>query len=123
MIPPQTIFSLLSLFSMLFSFQVIRFVPKKVRTTKILIIIRNQWDVLESLYTYRISNKGVEWRSFSTFVKQTVATPEKIDKWGYLELVTLHLRLFGRKNVLILPLEMLETSPQEFLNRISPFSL
>ena len=77
--------------------------------------------MLESLYTHRISNKGVEWRSLSTFIEQTVATPEKIGKWRYLELVKLYIRLFGRKNVLILPLEMLETSPQEFLNRISTF--
>jgi len=90
-------------------------------TAKILIIIRNQWDALESLYTHRISNKGVEWRSFSTFIEQTVANPENIAKWRYLELVKLYLRLFGRNNVLILPLEMLETSPQEFLNRISTF--
>ena len=87
---------------------------------KILIIIRNQFDYLTSIYTFRVAIKGQECRSF----KQFLSEEERMGLFDHLEyhrLIKYYIELFGRERVLVLPMEYLKMSPDEFLRELTDF--
>jgi len=87
---------------------------------KILIVIRNQLDYLLSIYAYRIAVKGYEIRSLNQFLKEE-GKQGLFKKLEYDRLVKEYLTLFTKKNVLLLPMEMLKNSPQQFQQKITDF--
>ena len=87
---------------------------------KILIIIRNQFDYLTSIYSFRVVLKGQESRSFKRFLLEE----EKkgiVDHLEYHRLIEDYIKLFGKERVLILPMEYLKISPNVFSDLLSSF--
>jgi hypothetical protein len=87
---------------------------------KILIIIRNQFDYLTSLYAFRVLIKGVETRSFDKFLIQE-GKRGLFDKLEYHNLISHYIDLFGFNNILVLPLEMLAKDSFLFNKKIGDF--
>jgi hypothetical protein len=85
---------------------------------KILIIIRNQWNYLLSIYTYRVAIKGEEARGLIKFLREEGDTG-LFEKLEYDRLVEYYMSLFGADNVLVLPLELLKTDPAGFHEKIA----
>ncbi len=88
---------------------------------KILIIIRNQFDYLKSIYTYRVSGKGAETRSFSQFLNNEPKLGIA-DHICYNKRIQLYQELFGSENVYVIPLEYLKTSPSLFYQQLSQWA-
>ena len=87
---------------------------------KILIIIRNQFAYIESIYTFRVAIKGAEYRTF----KRYIAEEGKVGLFKHIEyhqLIEYYVKLFGIKQILVLPLEYLKADPNSFLNQITEF--
>lgn len=80
---------------------------------KILIIIRNQFDYLLSLYKYRVAIKGEESRSLEKFLNEEGGLG-LFDKLEYDRIVKRYQSLFGKENVLVLPVELLRSDPEAF---------
>ena len=87
---------------------------------RVLIVIRNQWDYLASLYAFRVLRVGHESRSFERFVNEEGAKG-LFNHLAYHQLVEYYHRLFGADHVLVLPMELLFRSPQEFCGQIRTF--
>lgn len=87
---------------------------------KIIVVTRNQFDYITSLYTFRVAIKGYEYRSFSQFVEEE-GKKGLFDYLEYHHLIAYYQRLFGSKNVLVLPMEMLGCSSKEMLEDITSF--
>ncbi len=87
---------------------------------RILIVIRNQRDYLLSLYSFRVSAKGHEWRSFDRFLREE-GKLGLLSKLKYDRIVRAYIELFGRNRVLVLPVELLRHSPARFNKTITDF--
>ena len=87
---------------------------------KILIVIRNQFNYLRSLYAFRVLFKGSETRSFQEFILQE-GEQGLFKKLAYHHLVEHYINLFGKKNVLVLPIELLAKDNKNFINKIADF--
>jgi len=87
---------------------------------KILIIIRNQLDYLLSVYTYRVACKGFETKNLNSYLQQE-GKKGLFKKLEYHKLINYYQKSFGKKNVLVLPMEMLKNSPDKFHNKITDF--
>jgi sulfotransferase family protein len=87
---------------------------------KILIIIRNQFDYLTSIYTFRVAIKGAEYRSFDRFLTEE-GKKGLFAHLEYHQLVKHHIELFGREQVLVLPMEYLRARPEEFFHDLTGF--
>ncbi len=87
---------------------------------KILIVVRNQFSYLRSIYTYRVAIKGEESRSFAQFLEEEGALGlwEKLE---YDKLVSYYISLFGKDAVCVLPLELLKKDTGEFCRKLSLF--
>lgn len=89
---------------------------------KILIVIREQKSIINSLYFQYLSRGG------SVGIRQFLAgnNPKQIYKlnpshYNYDIVVSEYFDLFGRKNVLVLPYEMLKDKPECFIFHIEKF--
>lgn len=89
-------------------------------TAKILVIIRNQFEYLRSIYAYRVVVKGRETRRFFQFLSDE-GELGLFEKLEYDQLVNHYIELFGMENVLVLPLELLSNSVENFCNLICDF--
>jgi hypothetical protein len=87
---------------------------------RILIVVRNQFDYLRSIYAFRVAIKGYETRSFSKFLAEE-GQQGLFAKLEYDGLIAYYASLFGAANVLVLPLELLKGSPAQFNNLIADF--
>ena len=87
---------------------------------RVLIIVRNQWDYLASIYAFRVLRVGHESRSFERFVNEEGAKG-MFNHLEYHRLVEYYHRLFGADHVLVLPMELLSKSPEEFCSQIRTF--
>ncbi len=87
---------------------------------KILIIIRNQFDYLLSIYTFRVAIKGYESRGLAKFLKEE-GRKGLFEKLEYDRLIEHYLSLFGQENILVLPVELLKTSPELFHGKLATF--
>ena len=95
---------------------------------KVLIVIREQKEMIKSIYKYFVSGwHGKLSASIEQFLDQ--APLEKgygplfnIDYLQYHHVIEHYQTLFGRDSVLILPYEWLRDQPLEFVNRINRFT-
>lgn len=86
---------------------------------RILIVIRNQFDYIMSLYTFRVVIRGLERQSLSDYL--TEKFDRLSEKLQYHKLVACYQALFTKKRVLVLPYEQLVTGHQQFVQHILDF--
>lgn len=88
---------------------------------KIIITIRNQIDMIDSMYRQYVNVGGA--LSFSNFMKLDYPSPIFIglSYLNYYKLISLYCELFGRENVLILKYEDLNSDYKLFLRQILDF--
>jgi len=89
-------------------------------SAKIIMIIRNQFNYLLSIYTYRVAIKGQESRSLGKFLCEE-GNSGLFDKLEYDKIIEHYMHLFGKQNVLVLPVELLKTGPEAFVKTITEF--
>lgn len=89
---------------------------------RVLIVIREQLDMILSLYKTYVRMGGPA--SLEEYVKpgDSRSMLLRLDYLEYHWLISYYQSLFGEKNVLVLPYEMLCTSPSVFLEQIRSFS-
>jgi len=88
---------------------------------KILIVVRKQTDMIVSTYSQYIYAGGR--KSLKKYLRENYYREPSFNLhfFRYLELIDEYQRLFGLKNVLILPYELLCLEPSIFFNRLSDF--
>lgn len=89
-------------------------------SAKILFIIRNQYDYILSLYTYRVAIKGSETRNLERFIKEEGESGLFL-KLEYDKLIRFYTDLFSEDSVLVLPFEMLKKESDLFHNKLFSF--
>ena len=98
-------------------------IAKRLRHTfpsaKILIVIRNQFDYILSLYAFRVVRRGLEHRSLDQFLQLNHAQLRQ--KLQYDRLIGDYVRLFGREQVLVLPFEQLAANSFRFVTSLLNF--
>jgi len=93
---------------------------------KIIITIRNQYGMIESLYKQYVHTGGTKsLREFINFNGNKfeysytdwnlTVSPEM---FNYLGLVEYYEKLFGRENILVIPFELLKKDPMQFVKRL-----
>lgn len=87
---------------------------------KVLIIVRNQIGYLASIYSFRVAIKGHDHRSFIRFLREE-GRMGLWEKLKYDKIIAHYIRLFSRKNVLVLPMELLGQDKKSFVNEIASF--
>jgi len=86
---------------------------------KILLILREQYDYLLSLYAFRVLVRGLERRPLEAYLtKYGEWLKEKLQ---YHQLISQYQHLFGAENVSVLPHEQLVTQPEQFVQQILLF--
>lgn len=90
---------------------------------RILLVIREQSDMLLSMYKQYIQAGG--GASFSQFITPRTGAGSiasfRLDYLEYHRLIGCYQRLFGADDVLVLPYEILRRDPADFLSRIGAF--
>ena len=86
----------------------------------IILVLRNQWDYLESMYAYRVMSRGLEFRSFTGYLEDKLKR-SLIATLSYDRLVCEYRAAFGDDSVLILLYEQLARDPEAFLKRLCGF--
>ena len=84
---------------------------------RILLILRNPMHYLRSLYTYRVTTKGMESRSLTRFLDEE-GKAGLFDKLEYDRLIAVYDRIFGPDRVTVLPMELLTDHAEVFLDRV-----
>lgn len=91
---------------------------------KILIIIREQNDLIRSTYAQYIKGGGTS--TLKRFLTQRWLAPylpkHNLEQYNFQKLVSLYIELFGKERVLFLPYELFKENPEEFVLRITRFS-
>ncbi len=100
---------------------VIKNIGKSVPEAKIIFITRNQKDYMNSLYTYRVSIKGMESRPILDFLYGEFDLGLRGKMTGLGDLAESYVKKFGKKNVLALPVELLKTDRDAFLSALAEF--
>ncbi len=85
---------------------------------KILIIIRNQFEYILSVYAYRVAIKGIEFRGLRTFLSEE-GPLGLFDKLEYDRLIEYYMSLFGQEQVVVFPLEFLNRQSEYFFNKLA----
>ncbi len=86
----------------------------------ILIIVRNQFDYLASIYAFRVAVKGYESRDFDRFISEEGAKG-LFEHLEYHRLIEYYQQLFGSEQVLVMPMELLTQSSEDLFNRLFAF--
>lgn len=86
----------------------------------IILVLRNQWDYLESMYAYRVMSRGLELRSFTGYLEDKLKG-SLIATLSYDKLVTAYRAAFGESRVLVMLYEHLSGDPESFLARLCAF--
>jgi len=84
---------------------------------KILLVLRHQIGYLESLYNYRVVNRGYVYTKFDQFFEERIAH-NIVEKLCYSSLITTYHNVFGQHNVKILLYEQLIENQDDFLSKI-----
>ena len=93
---------------------------------KIIITIRNQYDLIESLYKQYLHRGGVKkFRDFANFKNGGFNAAYNgwsfsvhITLFDYLKLVQYYENLFGKENTFLIPYELLRKDPQLFAQKL-----
>lgn len=93
---------------------------------KVLITIRNQFDLLLSFYThffYQFYRGSLFENSFDKFIDYNLKSPNLgiLATLYYDKVIKLYQNIYGEANVLILPLEMLEYDKEDFIALLQEF--
>lgn len=109
-------------------FEKIRRLKSVIPDARIFIVIRNQLDLLKSLYRdHPFDPRTLKYQpspvSFECFIKADLemGCHNNINTLFYSRLYKLLVSMFRKENVCILPLEMLRDYPSEFAYRLSGF--
>jgi hypothetical protein len=86
----------------------------------IILVLRNQWDYLESMYGYRVMSRGLELRSFTGYLEEKLKG-SLLATLSYDALVHAYRAAFGSERVLVLLYEELARNPESFLDKICVF--
>ncbi|MCA9926571.1 MAG: sulfotransferase, partial [Anaerolineales bacterium] len=86
---------------------------------KILIVIRNQFDYILSLYAFRVVRRGLEYRSLDEFL--TLKQDQLRVKLQYDRLIGDYVRLFGKDRILVLPYEAMAADAAAFVQNVLDF--
>jgi hypothetical protein len=86
----------------------------------IILVLRNQWDYLESMYAYRVMSRGLEFHSFTGYLENGLKG-SLIATLSYDRLVSAYRAAFGESRVLVLLYEHLAGDPRSFLERMCDF--
>ena len=91
--------------------------------TKILICLRNQRDIIKSIYKYYIFCGGTSTfdRLINPKIKQSVASYFKINVLNYFLLIQMYESFFGKKNIHIFLYEEFKQNPLKIINGICSF--
>ncbi len=94
---------------------------------KIIITIRNQYNLIESLYKQYVHVGGT--KRFLDFVNFRKGRFEyayhdldftiNVEMFHYLNVIGYYEKLFGRENLLVIPYELLKNDPGQFVNRLT----
>ncbi|MDY6839538.1 MAG: sulfotransferase [Thermodesulfobacteriota bacterium] len=87
---------------------------------RIILVLRNQFDYILSLYTFRVIRRGLERRSLRSYLRDYCDSRLK-PKLKYDELVQRYVSLFGQENVLVLPYEFLARDRVAYIQSILSF--
>ena len=87
---------------------------------KVILVVRNQFEYMSSLYTFRVASKGVISSSFDSYLNSN-GPAGLFQHLEYDRLVAHYQNLFGQDNVLVLPMEMLKQDPTRMAERICRF--
>ena len=87
--------------------------------SKILIVIRNQFDYILSLYAFRVLRRGLEHRTLDQFLD--AKWQWLVNKLQYDRLIGDYIRLVGHDRVLVLPYEMLAQDGTRFVSATLDF--
>jgi hypothetical protein len=85
---------------------------------KILVVIRNQFEYMLSVYAYRVAIKGMEYRELAKFLREE-GRLGLFEKLEYDRLIAYYISLFGKDNVLVLPVELLKADPDRFFEKLA----
>ena len=90
---------------------------------KVLIVVREQKSFIRSLYFQYLSNVGLGTFSIKKYLNLPYDSipffsPHHLN---FTFIVKEYYKLFGRKNVLVLPYELFSTNPQHFISKLSDF--
>lgn len=102
-------------------------IPRRLKIlgiNKIIITLRKQTDIVDSMYRQYIYQGGtVKFADFLNLDKKRslYARPFNIDYLKYDQLVKEYQTLFGKENVLVVPHESLKKNASQFLNQLSNF--
>jgi len=99
---------------------ILRNLKKAFPNAKIIIVIRNQIDYLSSIYSFRVTSKGQEYRSLRKFLYE-LGKEGLFEKMNYYNLIKDYVDNFGKENVLVIPLEILRNSPEQFIRKLCSF--
>ncbi len=93
---------------------------------KIIIVIRNQIDIIASAYSHYIRYGGTfSFKKFyyspGYYVVQKAVLFNK-NFFDYYNVYSFYASLFGKNNILVIPYEILLSSPLEFVSQIEDFS-
>lgn len=88
---------------------------------RILIVVREQKQYIQSLYAFRVTIRGHETRSLSKFIDEEWGSGLK-NRLDYAKYIALYKSLFGDNSVLPVPMESLKISPSLFIDTIFQFS-
>ncbi len=93
---------------------------------KIIITIRNQYDLMESLYRQYLHKGGTKrFREFVSFSNGSFKVNYSewefgvnIEMFDYVKVVDYYEKLFGISNILIIPYELLRKNPRLFIDQL-----
>lgn len=86
----------------------------------IMLIIRDQFAYLRSLYAFRVAIQGLETRAPERFFREEGCLG-LFDKLEYDRLVEVYAARFGIENLLVVPVELLRADPDAFNEAITGF--
>jgi hypothetical protein len=89
---------------------------------KIMIVVREQFDYILSLYAFLVYIKGCERRSLSKYLHDNHKLDfGLVEKLQYDKLIDHYQRLFGKDNVLVMLYEQLKENELYFIDSVSDF--
>lgn len=86
----------------------------------IILVIRDQFAYLRSLYAFRVAIQGLETRTPEQFFREE-GRLGLFDKLEYDRLVEVYTARFGTENLLVVPVELLRENPAAFNRAITGF--
>jgi hypothetical protein len=88
--------------------------------TKVLIVIREQFSMLKSIYSQYVKIGGT--LSFEEFVYDPIVSPGVVEKLKYHKIIDAYVNIFGKENVFVGLFEEFKSDNELFVKRVLEFS-